>query len=501
LGTPIALLEYAEIKTVANSTFAKTLENFNNGGVIKGNFKGQDIFMLPIGSMKMNSIMSEIQTWKILLSPLTTYQQLLDINKKGLKIQLMTKSIYHSDYNSLHFVKYDYQQIAKYKHIGFRNELFYKRNDAWITNPNYIQKFQTTDTIYDQIITNGLSDVQLRMYNCEDASLVNTFQYIPVTPAPITLPDIVQQCIIDFSLFVENEYFFVITTSSDSGISYSLAGNPAFISEFTISGTPIEGSVVELEYQISSLSIPVTASTVVLSGWGISDIINELFAQVQSNPVFTVINILTGGDGIYMEIDPAETVLTVFKSYFTNYGAISEKIDLRKEHLKTVLIESENSINKTGAFFEQNFKSVIRVEGLMSKLQPSINSNQSKDEVGNTDLLYSQMSKKRKFRFGSASGLPDYMYLKISEALLLDNLLIEGIPHTIIDGEAIEASDDIDGHPMYYYSVNMDLKNNNRGVTFAGSVGADESGVILVIDGTAFGLPAGSLKNISVSND
>ena len=106
------------------------------------------------------------------------------------------------------------------------------------------------------------------------------------------------------------------------------------------------------------------------------------------------------------------------------------------------------------------------------------------------------LSKRRMIRFGTAYGLPDYMSIKVSAAISNDQCFIEGVHYSMIDGEKITQSEDIDGHPMYYYEVNMAIKDNYKGKVFAGEPGADRSGVIVVVDASAIGLPAHSLINI-----
>lgn len=399
LGKPIALLEYAKIKTKTKTTFAKTLYDFNNGGVIKFNFRGNDFYCLPIGGMKMNSITSDVQEWKLLMSPLTSYNDLLNLYKNGLKINVMKNSVYHSDYNSLHFVTYGFIPNAKFNHVSLYQDRFENRNEAWLYSPEYIQKFQKTETLIDQIIVNGVSNLSLKMYSCGNAKLIATIPYVAVTPAPIPLPDVVMQATIDFSLYPEDIYFFVM-----------------FSGELEIS--------------------------------------------------------------------------------------ISEQVDLKEKHLGSILIESSSSINMVGAFFSTGFRTILRVEGLVKKLQPDISTIIARENDGDTDLIFSSVSRKRTIRFGTAYGLPDYLYLKVANALSMDNLLIEDVLYTLEDGEKINPSEDVEGHPLYYYNVNVVLNTNTSGNAFPGysTGGVNTEGVVLVVDATAFGLPTGSLINIGIDN-
>jgi len=115
-------------------------------------------------------------------------------------------------------------------------------------------------------------------------------------------------------------------------------------------------------------------------------------------------------------------------------------------------------------------------------------------------LLYAVPSRKRKVRFGTAYGTPDYIYLKIADCLMLDNLMIEGVNYVLGKDEAMEHNDETSGHPLYSYDVNLTLSQNQRTLTMP--VNTDNlNGVILVVDAVAFGSPAGSVISIQLNND
>lgn len=398
LGTPIALLEYANIKVRTTKTFAKLLEDFNKGGIVKFSSRGTDLFCLPIGSMKMNSLHSDVQEWKLLMSPLTTYSSLLSLYKNGTLINLLSNTMFHSDYNSLHFVRYNYSLPAKFKVKDMYDDWFNNRNSQWILNPDYIQKFETGNVIRDQVITNGVSNIILRIYRCFDAFLVDEILYNPVNPAPINTPEIVLEAIIDWSLYPESQYF---------GVWF--AGT-----------TPV---------------------------------------------------------GIF------------------------ERVETRTTWPGTILIEAWSSLNKVGFFFSTGARTIILVEGLVKKQQSDFDIILSKDQNRNTKTLYSEIGRYRYIRFGTAYGLPDYLYMKIKSGLILDNVSIEGVLYTLAEGEKIEPSEDVDGHPLYYYTVKMDFQDNPLGVTIGGVPDENQQSVIIVLDGEAIGLPVGQITRIELNNE
>jgi hypothetical protein len=396
LGNPIARLEYGVIKTKTSKTFANILRDFSNGGVIKTTYRGTDLFFLPIGSMKISNISSDVQEWKLLMSPLTSYMSLLNLYKNGLTLTINKNSMYHSDRNTLHFVKYGFILSNKYNFKEIYDDWFSNRNSAWILNPEYIQKIQTDEVTKDQIIVNGISDITIHIFRCSDAIEVDSIPYVVSSPAPLNPPNRVMEAEIDWSNYPEGQYFTI------------------------------------------------------------------LFAGV--TPV-----------------------------------AIGERIQTKSKWYNTILIESSNSENDVSFFYSTGIKTVLRVEGIVKKLQPEIVTIVANEESGDSEILYAQNTRKRVIRFGTAYGLPDYLYLKIADALTNDNCYIENVAYTLDKDEKINPSDDVEGHPLYYYNVNMTLKENSKGISF--ETPGEDSSVILVVDGLAIGLPPESLFNIELDED
>lgn len=388
LGEPLAILEIAHIKVIAQKSFQETLYDFNNGGVVTGKWKGNQVYMLPIGKMQMKSIMDSTQEWSLLMSPRMTYMQLLNLYRNGLTINLMDNAIYHSDYNSLHFVTYDFTQNPAFNFMEIYDEVFNLRNSAWSQGETgYRQKFQTTESFKDQIITAGISSVELLAYKCSTGLLYRTIPYVVVSPAPIPVPEIVLEAPVDLSTFDANESYFFVQA---------------------VDGTPV---------------------------------------------------------------------------------AISEKIFLKVKHDKTIRMIASHSVNLPGVFFSTGFRTVTRVEGLIKKYQPDTVVNVANEESGNKRLLYSKVALKRMIRFGTARGLPDYLMVRMALGVTMDNCDIENVLYALQDGEEIKPSDDIDGVPLYYYEMIMNPVDNSRGKVFPGAGDANVSGVILVVDASAIGIP------------
>jgi hypothetical protein len=397
LGNPLFRLERARVKTPTKISFDKALATFNNGGLIHATFRGTELYFLPIGNMKMETITSAVQEWDLLFSPLTPYSSLINLHKDGTTINIMVNSIFHSDYNSLHFVTYNFKDVPSYNFKTIYDDWFDNRNDAWVQNPNYFQKFQKTEKIRDQIISNGVGNIELLVYTC-DAVLIDTIPYT-VIPNIISHPNVLLEVQVDLTNYQEGQYFFVMQA-----------------------------------------------------------------------------------DGVMC--------------------AISERIHVKQKWANTILVESANSVNKTTFFYSTGIRTVLRFEGLVKKLQPNIFTDISVDESGDGTLLYSTSNKKRTIRFGTAYGLPDYLYIKAGLAIINDNWSCEGVKYTLEDGAKIEAATETDGHPLYYYNVNVTVSVNPNGKTFTAPFTrlANES-VVVVLDAEAMGIPVPSLSDIGLKNE
>jgi len=272
LGTPLLLLEYAIVKTKVYKTFANLLRDFNKGGIVKFTYKGTNMFCLPIGSMKMNALHSGIQEWRLLMSPMTTYTALMNLYRNGVFVKLNIGTMFHSDYNTLHMVRYNYSLPERYKVKDLYDDWFNNRNEQWLLNPDYIQKVQKTDPFRDQIVVNGVSLIKLCIYRCYDAILVDTLDYIPVINPPIVLPEIVQEVEVDWTDYPEGQYFCVWRSGSTViGISERIetrnvwpgtiliessnSMNPVgfFFSTGIVSSSRVEGMIEKQQFDIENI--------------------------------------------------------------------------------------------------------------------------------------------------------------------------------------------------------------------------------------------------------
>ena len=401
LGSPFALMEIAKVTVAVPESFNDIMYSFSQGGLVHCTFNGSDLYLLPIGKMKQASVTANTQVFELLVSSLTSFNTLLLLYKRGITINIMNNTIYHSNANSLHFVKYDFDLPSKYQTPDLYDNLFENRNGFYPQRPKYTQKYNTGDGFQDQLLTYGTPSLYLNVYDAYTGEFKTTIDYVPVSPIPVPPPYVVMEAQVNLSTLGVGAFFFVVSNTS---------GN--------------------------------------------------------------------GGD---------------------NY-LISEPIIVADSWDRTILIESFNSTNMTDVYFSTGLRTIIRVEGLVKKYQPDINKTVDRDIAGDTNLLYSLSSKKRTIRFGTAYGLPDYLYLKIADALLLDGLMIEGVGYTLGKDEEISPSEDVESHPMFYYDVNLTPSVNKTGVNVQVDNTINQGTVVINMDATAFGYPAG-IESIEIDND
>jgi len=341
--------------------FADTVAKFSSGGLVKFKYQGLDIHCLPIGKMSVEDVSRNVQKWSLLVSTQTPLANLMKLSNPGVTFTIMGDSIYRSDYNTLHMVKYDSEQEAPELH----EDWFANRNEQWVNNPQYVQKIQLSEIITDQVITNFAIEKEVRLLVFDSCgTVISTYTYANVTPSPVTSPEVLKQVVIDFSLLGEGDYYFVL-------------------------------------------------------------FVDDLVA------------------------------------------AISEMVSVKEKHYGTILIDGGSLKNKPGTVFSNGFRSQIRVEGLVEKWVGSIDTLINEDEIGDFDNLRSLATKKRTVLFGNGTGIPDWLYLKICNTILLDDLAIQGVKYVISKDARVEPVEKIAGYPMYYYSMDFTLKENQAGYAFS----------------------------------
>jgi len=203
----------AEFKAKSPYTFAETLSKMN-AGLIKFTYNGNVLYALPIGEMSAKPASDEPQTWKVLLHKNTSLTTLLMLGSPGTFIGINdTKMIFITDLNPVHFVKYNYEPDAKYHHKDMYDDWVHQRHDRFASQPAYLQKWQKNDTINLQIITSGLGQVEVYVYD-RNAAFVQSYSFVYGADNAVLFPATKQQVSIPLTDYPEGEYLMVIRTNT-----------------------------------------------------------------------------------------------------------------------------------------------------------------------------------------------------------------------------------------------------------------------------------------------
>ena len=73
----------AEFVTAVPMSFAKIMSNIGTG-YIKGTFRGNPIYFLPIGEMKSTPALNGAQSWNLLLAPMNKISDIKILSLEGL---------------------------------------------------------------------------------------------------------------------------------------------------------------------------------------------------------------------------------------------------------------------------------------------------------------------------------------------------------------------------------------------------------------------------------
>lgn len=179
--------------------------------------------------------------------------------------------------------------------------------------------------------------------------------------------------------------------------------------------------------------------------------------------------------------------------------AISEWQDIQEYHEGTMLYEYRHSYTKKNFIFGALTPS-IRVESLFMPWRPDSDFVAYEDEPKNAELLNGVSFGKRTLLLGDASGLPDWLVLKLNDILLTSSLQIDGDYYTRTTDSKLEPTIRV-GYPMDFYSVDVMPAKNKSGL----SVRDDSTpnyvdSVVYTLDAAAFGQAPGVI-NVELQNE
>jgi hypothetical protein len=133
---------------------------------------------------------------------------------------------------------------------------------------------------------------------------------------------------------------------------------------------------------------------------------------------------------------------------------LSEPLNIRETHARTVLLEYTNTTFKDDVIFETGFAPSLRIEGTVKYKSPASKDTLFEDQVLNQTLLNSRGFDLYEFTIGSSEGIPDYMIKKLNRILGCSTVIYDGIEYTKNDGAKFEASE-MDDYPMRVWTIEL----------------------------------------------
>lgn len=213
LGFPLYYAFYLSFKTRVPFSFNDIMTAINNTGYVSLTIKDVPLYCLPMGSMQMKLATDEAQEWKLIVSTKTPFTDLLKIFSKGLSLNVGKNMINYSDYNPLHFVKYNFTPPAQYNSSDIYDDFNKNRFPRFLAQPDFAQPWQKSDPLHLQWITNNVGAFTINMYSVSTAKLTDTFSVTTVVTPLVSLPNVMKEARIDLSSYPADEYWFALMYS------------------------------------------------------------------------------------------------------------------------------------------------------------------------------------------------------------------------------------------------------------------------------------------------
>jgi hypothetical protein len=200
-----------EFKTKVPLNFADVMNGAANGH-IRFTYNGKTFYGFPLEITQKPAI-NESQEWKLLCSPLTNVNDLVDLDIDGLNfLQLMPNDSFISHLCPVKFVPLDQVLDPQYHFIHMDNDWFINQVQFWIHKQNYFHPWQFNDEIRIQLITGGIGPAQVDVYNC-NAKLISSTAMNVITTSALNSPKILYELPVSLaglSSIGEGVYYLVI---------------------------------------------------------------------------------------------------------------------------------------------------------------------------------------------------------------------------------------------------------------------------------------------------
>lgn len=146
---------------------------------------------------------------------------------------------------------------------------------------------------------------------------------------------------------------------------------------------------------------------------------------------------------------------------------ISEPILVKAKHPKTVLIDISNSINRDSIMFQQTFsKFSFRVEAAVVQPTPQVDRVVFKDQGSNSAQLSATVFNTWKLTIGFTNPVPYWVIEKMNHYFGCNNIYIDGIGYSQIDGSLIAFDSPDINYPFYQGTIELGEKNNTQNFQF-----------------------------------
>ena len=211
-----------EFNTKVPLNFADVLNGAANGH-IRFTYNGKSFYGFPMEVTQKPAI-NESQQWKLLCSPLTNLNDLVDLNIDGLNyLSLMPNDSFISHLCPAKFVPLNEALDPHYHFVHMDDDWFINQVQFWIHKQNYFSPWQFNDEIRLQVITGGIGPVQIDVIDCKGKTISSTPMNV-ITTSALKSPNVLYELPVSLSGLSsvgEGVYYLVI----------NINGTPIYISE------------------------------------------------------------------------------------------------------------------------------------------------------------------------------------------------------------------------------------------------------------------------------
>jgi hypothetical protein len=212
LGNPLFLPYYFEFDFKVPLNFADLLTGMANAHV-QFTYNGISFYGFPM-DIKQKPALNEKQTGKLICSPLTNIQNLINIDFDGLNfINMPPNSLFCPYLSPVQFVPEGEVLPAKYHNKDMNMFWFSEQVFNWCNQRNHWQPFQVGDLIPLQFQTNGLSPVTAYLYNSQ-GSIIQTVVLTQKASAAIVTGYYLWEGTIDLTTVTPGSYYIYIDAAS-----------------------------------------------------------------------------------------------------------------------------------------------------------------------------------------------------------------------------------------------------------------------------------------------